>query len=489
RMRKHGKVLAAQDTSLRKIGLAIGFATEDVARFSVERELFVFSRNIRDADGLSAASLTATMVQTADGGKQVLTDGNFELVLGMCLDYFDGSAIHALDDEKMAIYYGLYQNALQQDLQCLAFAYCPDDKGTSDIDSKDAFIELEDSSCESTDPSLPSSDLPEYLTETARKKLFSEDKAFVGQTFLGLVTFAYDPKTDVCDFIEDLSIAGIRFVYFSASSGRQSKAFGERLGLETDWNTCILLSSADGAHDGGYIEDHDIKARLPRGIESIRPHLAEVDDIPLQISLFAKCAPDSTREMIGIFQENGDVACCIGSALADANTLTFAAADLAVGVEPIPHFNGRGADNDWTNDGSISTSGALATQYALGAALTCIPCPLFLQHDTSLYTLLQVVSEARRLVGSLGLGATLLAGAAVAASAVNLVAGLCLLPPAMNGAMLIWVLWVVVPLLAASLLFAPHDEATMSTMPVKNHAHVADMPRFAIYAVVRMLPP
>ncbi|KAJ2702444.1 hypothetical protein FB645_004263 [Coemansia sp. IMI 203386] len=489
RMRKHGKVLAAQDTSLRKIGLAIGFATEDVARFSVERELFVFSRNIRDADGLGAASLTATMVQTADGGKQVLTDGNFELVLGMCLDYFDGSAIRALDDEKMAIYYGLYQNALQQDLQCLAFAYCPDDKGASDIDSKGAFIELEDSSCESTDPSLPSSDLPEYLSETARKKLFSEDKAFVGQTFLGLVTFAYDPKTDVCDFIEDLSIAGIRFVYFSASSGRQSKAFGERLGLETDWNTCILLSSADGAHDGGYIEDHDIKARLPRGIESIRPHLAEVDDIPLQISLFAECAPDSTREMIGIFQENGDVACCIGSALADANTLTFAAADLAVGVEPIPHFNGRGADNDWTNDGSISTSGALATQYALGAALTCIPCPLFLQHDTSLYTLLQVVSEARRLVGSLGLGATLLAGAAVAASAVNLVAGLCLLPPAMNGAMLIWVLWVVAPLLAASLLFAPHDEATMSTMPVKNHAHVADMPRFAIYAVVRMLPP
>ncbi|KAJ1646712.1 hypothetical protein LPJ64_001826 [Coemansia asiatica] len=503
RMRRHGKVLAAQDTNLRKIGLAIGFVNDDIARFSTERELYVFSRDIRDADGLSAASLTATMIDSADGGKQILIDGNFELVLGMCLDYFDGSAIHKLDDEKMAIYYGLYQNSLQQDLQCLAFAYCPDDRtnrtscasSNNDsngygIDTKEAFIGLDHGSNNSLiAQSLASSDLPEYLTEMTRKRLFAEDRAFVGQTFLGLVTFAYDPKTDVCDFIEDLSIAGIRFVYFSASSGRQSKAFGERLGLETDWNTCILLSSADGADDGGYIEDHDIKARLPRGIESIRPHLAEVDDIPLQISLFAECAPDSTREMIRIFQENGDVACCIGSALADANTLTFAAADLAVGVEPIPHFNGRGADNDWTNDGSISTSGALATQYALGAALTCIPCPLFLQHDTSLYTLLQVVSEARRLVGSLGLGATLLAGTAVAASAVNLVSNLCLLPPAMDGLMLIWVLWVVAPLLAASLLFAPHDEATMSTMPVKNHAHMADMPRFAIYAAVRMLPP
>ncbi|KAJ1805584.1 hypothetical protein LPJ75_005270, partial [Coemansia sp. RSA 2598] len=83
RMRKHGKVLAAQDTNLCKIGMAIGFAAEDTARFSVERELFVFSRDIRDADGLSAASLTATMIEAADGGKQILTDGNFELVLGM----------------------------------------------------------------------------------------------------------------------------------------------------------------------------------------------------------------------------------------------------------------------------------------------------------------------------------------------------------------------------------------------------------------------
>ncbi|KAJ1946816.1 hypothetical protein GGF37_000906 [Kickxella alabastrina] len=548
RLRALGAVMPAQDVALRPIGAAIGFSADDLGRFTVEAEAAVFSRRVRC--GGTAASFTAILVVGggsggAGSGRQVLSHGCAELVLGACTDYFDGAAIRRLDDETMGMYYALCQNALKQDLQCLAFAYRP----AADIEEPlQGFIALDDGGntggnmpaaepgCERTlagsdDLPMPmpmhpaetnnngptmypseanTHDLPVHLTEAMRRSFACPQLA--QQILLGLVTFAYDPKTDVCDFIEDLSIAGIRFVHFSSASGRQAKAFGERLGLETDWNTCILLSSGD-ANDGdgdasngsarsdtsrgsdtngddgggGYVEEYDIKARLPRGIDQIRPHLAEVDDIPLQISLFAECTAATTREMVRVFQENGDVACVIGSALADANTLTFAAADLAVGVEPVPQFNG--GEPQAGNDGSISTAGALSTQFALGAALTCIPCPLFLQHETSLYTLLQVVSEARRLTASLSLGAILLGGSALAASVINLVSALCLLPPAMGGVMLLWVLWVAVPLLAAALLFAPHDEATMSTMPVKNHAHVADMPRFAAYAVLRMAPP
>ncbi|KAI7832008.1 hypothetical protein BX661DRAFT_179644 [Kickxella alabastrina] len=503
RLRALGAVMPAQDVALRPIGAAIGFSADDLGRFTVEAEAAVFSRRVRC--GGTAASFTAILVAGggsggAGSGRQVLSHGCAELVLGACTDYFDGAAIRRLDDETMGMYYALCQNALKQDLQCLAFAYRP----AADIEEPlQGFIALDDGATQPGEANTH--DLPVHLTEAMRRSFACPQLA--QQILLGLVTFAYDPKTDVCDFIEDLSIAGIRFVHFSSASGRQAKAFGERLGLETDWNTCILLSSGD-ANDGdgdasngsarsdtsrgsdtngddgggGYVEEYDIKARLPRGIDQIRPHLAEVDDIPLQISLFAECTAATTREMVRVFQENGDVACVIGSALADANTLTFAAADLAVGVEPVPQFNG--GEPQAGNDGSISTAGALSTQFALGAALTCIPCPLFLQHETSLYTLLQVVSEARRLTASLSLGAILLGGSALAASVINLVSALCLLPPAMGGVMLLWVLWVAVPLLAAALLFAPHDEATMSTMPVKNHAHVADMPRFAAYAVL-----
>ncbi|KAJ2693410.1 hypothetical protein GGH99_001168 [Coemansia sp. RSA 1285] len=631
-MRRHAKIQAAQDTCLCAIGRAVGFATDDVARYTKVKEVSVVAPFHAATDALAAngehslaASLTATVLQPADGGGspgrlQMLTDGCVDLVLGVCPDYFDGVGIRPLDDHTAAMYYSLYLNALQQDLQCLAFAYRPlavdpgavvragwtgwaksdgveesrarfvdmrlsstaldamlDEYGSSrnssnsdtsvvsttapvdagsvkklgsdqKIDSgqtpgpdhaevladrpDDRNSSRRSSSEDAASHSSSLDDLPTHVTEAARKAQMqartkdapprsaddagvdytqalvhclgdSEDEvlrdAMSEQIFVGLATFAYAPKTDVCDFIEDLDVAGIRFVHFSRGGGRQSKAFAERLGLETDWNTCILLSSdTDGARSsggGGYIEDHDIKARLPRGIESIRPHLADVDDIPLQISLFAECTAASTREMVRIFQENGDVVCCIGSALADSNTLTFAAADLAVGVEPIPHFNRAGAGAGvvelaaTANDGSISTSGALVTQYALGAALTCLPCPLFLQHDTSLYMLMQVVSEARRLVGCVQQAAILLAGACVAIGVVNLVSALCLLPPAMPGYMVLWALWVVAPLLGAALLFAPHDENTMSTMPLKNHAHVADLPRFAVYAAVRLAPP
>ena len=144
-----------------------------------------------------------------------------------------------------------------------------------------------------------------------------------GHTFLGMASYTYDPKPNVIDFIEDLALAGIRFCYFSAAPELESKAYAERLGLEIDWNSCIILSPDDGSGPG-YHAIHDMKARLPRGISTIRNHILEVDDVPLHVSLFAECRPDSTREMIQIFQEHGEVVLCIGSSLNDLNVECFA---------------------------------------------------------------------------------------------------------------------------------------------------------------------
>jgi magnesium-transporting ATPase (P-type) len=67
-----------------------------------------------------------------------------------------------------------------------------------------------------------------------------------------------------------------------------------------------------------------MKARLPRGVDNIRGHIENVDDVPLHVSLFAECSPKSTKEMIKIFQEYGEVVCCIGSSLNDFNVECFA---------------------------------------------------------------------------------------------------------------------------------------------------------------------
>ncbi|KAJ2783640.1 hypothetical protein GGI15_002508 [Coemansia interrupta] len=459
----------------RRLPRAVGLAAADLAAYQVCARATAVC-----AGGPRGVRLTSVR-RVADGSVHVLADGDVGHVLAACLDYFDGSAICALDDERMAAFHALHQNALLQDLQCLAFAYRPGDEADATRDGR--FAMAEEPGPDAAEPGDAA--LPAYLTRSARVRRAHEAEArgsagLRPMILLGLVTFAHEPKTDVCDVIEDLSIAGIRFVYFSPLSGRQSKAFAERLGLETDWNTCILLSSGPPASAAGYVEDHDIKARLPRGIDSIRPHLADVDDIPLQISLFAEAAPEATREMVGIFQENGDIVCCIAGALGGANTLTFAAADLAVAMEPRPHLLHAPFDEP--------PSAAAYSSVEVAAALTCLPCPLFLQHDTSLYTLLQVISEARRLVAGLQLAATLLCATALAAALVNLVSCLCLLPPALESSWLLWILWLAAPFLALSLLFAPPDDAVMSTMPLKNLAHVAELPRFALYAAVRAAP-
>lgn len=44
------------------------------------------------------------------------------------------------------------------------------------------------------------------------------------------------------------------------------------------------------------------RAKLPEGIENIRPHLENVDNVPLLVSLFTDCTPDTTCEMIKIMQ-------------------------------------------------------------------------------------------------------------------------------------------------------------------------------------------
>ncbi|KAF9966406.1 hypothetical protein BGZ70_002422 [Mortierella alpina] len=301
------------------------------------------------------------------------------------------------------------------------------------------------------------------------------EEAVQGQIFLGMSTLAHRPKTNVCDFIEDLGLAGIRFVYFSPASERESKAFADRLGLETDWNSCILLSSAldpFGA-SSGYLESYDIKAQLPRGIENIRPHLETVDDIPLHVSLFAECGAEAATEMIKIFQDYGEVVCCIGSSLNIDNIAAFAKADISVGMEPI----------------RMHSSPESRSAFSLGAKINSLPCGLTMHSETSLYALTQVVREARRLLNSQRQGIVFMIASFMSISLLLLVTYCFLLPPAMTGYHILWLMWVIIPLLILSFFFSPHEPDTMTMMPSKNISPLKDFPRFIFYFLARFTLP
>ena len=83
--------------------------------------------------------------------------------------------------------------------------------------------------------------------------------------------------------------------------------------------------------------DYDMsnRAQLPRGIENIRPHLETMDNVPLLVSLFTDCTPSSTRQMVEIMQEHGEVVAMLGSSANFHNMRSFLVADASLAVEPL----------------------------------------------------------------------------------------------------------------------------------------------------------
>lgn len=95
------------------------------------------------------------------------------------------------------------------------------------------------------------------------------------------------------------------------------------------------------------------QAKLPRGISNIRPHLENVDNVPLLVSLFTDCNAEATREMLMIMQSYGEIVVCIGSSASSANADTFLQADCSVAIEPlypqVLSLNKNTLPSDFTN--------------------------------------------------------------------------------------------------------------------------------------------
>ncbi len=130
----------------------------------------------------------------------------------------------------------------------------------------------------------------------------SYKQALYDQTLLGMAAVRYLPRDSVPQLIEELMDASIRFVYFSRVNEQRTKLFADKLGLETDWNCCISLqehviqpgpsSEIAPTSPGSAIE------KLPHGIEKIKRHIREVDNVPLLVKMFSDATPQNTMEMV-----------------------------------------------------------------------------------------------------------------------------------------------------------------------------------------------
>ncbi|KAJ3365061.1 hypothetical protein GGF32_000241 [Allomyces javanicus] len=443
---------------------------------------------------------------------QLVSAGSVEAILDLSTDCWFGDALVPMTPQLEESIYEWYLNATANDHQVVAYAYRPILAAIDFMPADDALVYLElpfqiDSkrrdlgslaaavaaaeaagAGKATDPSSSTGTFAHAPQRTRRRSHARVVNQVHGllhqQIFLGLASFAHEPKEDVCDVIEDIGLAGIRFVYFSPTNERQTKAFGERLGLDTDWNACILLSSpGDPNSSPGYVAMTDIKAQLPRGVDAIRDHLEHVDDIPLHVSLFAESRPESAAEMIRIFQAHGEVVCCLGSALNHANTHVFQAADLAIAMQPLP------IKQPITGTRAADSHHAHMPPLALGSSLAALPCALAIHSDTSLYTVTQAAREARRLCRAARQAFALVVSAGAALSVAQFV-WLCMVVPPWRAWVAACAVWAAVPLVAAAMVpGCAHEPDAMKQFTDRNVDHVRDLPRFVKYAVARWCLP
>lgn len=316
------------------------------------------------------------------------------------------------------------------------------------------------------------------------------------QIFLGMVAAGVQPKRGIPDFIEDLTACGIRFVYFSPRNMRRSKLLAEKMGIETDWNCAISLRplESDGPDPHrmtSNYSDWDVKARLPHGVEAIKRHLEEVDNVPLLVSLYTDSSPETISEMVSIFQENNEVVMGVGSSLKECNAGLFAQADTAAALQGSAQtfFNEQlpsGKELPVLSQDDLEFShilNTLACSFRIRSSDDAAPS---LTHLIELIRLGRcVLTNFRQMLAFIFVSQLFLATLILATYVVPFP-----LVPQFSCASIFWLLWVLVPAVSLSMLASGSETGVMKQTPRKNEdvELAEDLPRLAAYFVARHLP-
>ena len=449
--------------------------------------------------------ITSTVVHEFETGKSlVMSRGSGNMIASCCSDFWDGTDLHPMTEaERLSIVN--YYNSRSISSYCIGLAYNPMlDLNVSDLPQKEIGIFIPPSDLESN-----RSDLSLISCKETSGQLLTAEQLFknlqCNQVFLGLVALQYRPKQDVVSLIEDLYAAGIRFVHFTAENEHRAKIFAHKLGLEADWNCFISLAQPtpeDGVdskespyvspeEDSSNDEDNqssmassmlsffnaamsNIHARLPKGIDNIRPHIEMVDNVPLLVPLFTDCNTETITSMIEIMQENSEVILCIGNAWNHENASIFSQADIGLSLIPqhvdLPTcnvtetYNSNPLPNNCPITGNCNTC---PNPLELASYLNSTSCHLCFGRDKDV-SLLSLICESRRLLSLVQLSLIFSLGASFSLSVLMLLSSLFFLPPPLSGSHLFLYLTVFIPLIMLSFLATPLDPKFKTLMPMKR---------------------
>ncbi|XP_037596970.1 transmembrane protein 94 isoform X8 [Cebus imitator] len=464
---------------------------------------------------------------TTTSTEQMLSHGTADVVLEACTDFWDGADIYPLSGSDRKKVLDFYQRACLSGY-CSAFAYKPMNCAlSSQLNGKCIeLVQVPGQSSIFTTCELPST-IP--IKQNARRSSWSSDEgigevlekedcmqALSGQIFMGMVSSQYQARLDIVRLIDGLVNACIRFVYFSLEDELKSKVFAEKMGLETGWNCHISLtptgdmpgseippsspSHAGSLHDDlnqvsrddaeglllmeeeghsdlisfqptdsdipSFLEDSN-RAKLPRGIHQVRPHLQNIDNVPLLVPLFTDCTPETMCEMIKIMQEYGEVTCCLGSSANLRNSCLFLQSDISIALDPL--YPSRCS---WETFGyATSTSMAQASDglspLQLSGQLNSLPCSLTFRQEETI-SIIRLIEQARHATYGIRKCFLFLLQCQLTLVVIQFLSCLVQLPPLLSTTDILWLSCFCYPLLSISLLGKPPHSSIMSMATGKN---------------------
>ncbi|XP_070783608.1 transmembrane protein 94 [Enoplosus armatus] len=453
---------------------------------------------------------------------QMLSHGSADLILEACTDFWDGTDIYPLSGSDRKKVLDFYQRACLSGY-CSAFAYKPMQVSlSSQLNGK--CVELAPGPCLFSGVELPSTT---PIKHNSCRNSWSSDEgigegveredcvqALSGQIFMGMVSSQFQARLDTVRLIDALVTACIRFVYFSMEDELRSKVFAEKMGLETGWNCHISLtpngdSPCDGAPsspsqgslhedlnqdsrdeaEGPLLPEEEVhsdlasfqptdsdvpsfledcnRAKLPRGIHQVRPHLKNIDNVPLLVPLFTDCSPDTMCEMMKIMQENREVTCCLGSSANFRNSRLFLQSDVSIALDPLypsqcswetfGYATGGGFNGDTEGLSPLRLSGQLNS---LGCSVTF--------HQGESVSMVKLIEQARHTTYGIRKCFLFLLQCQLSLVIIQFLACVAQLPPPMNTTDILWLSCFSCPLLSVSLLGKPPDSSVMTVATGKN---------------------
>ena len=302
---------------LRVLARCIGFSTTankcgprgDISCFRERRRLHILSANLlrkrmqldSHALGLEESRNWSRLYTDADtvfvqdsrsGGDLILTVGDARVVTELCPDIWQGenSTISPLTASDRQVINDTQQEWMLSDLDVQAFSYAP---LPYTADHKIGVGSVSDERI--------------YLLDNTGQSATSSGTGFwplvKNQIFLGLLGSSVRPRKEIESLILSSADAGVRFVYFSPRNMRRTKELASQMGIEVAWNCAISLRPLEDGTDDSFrmtsnYADWDVNARLPHGVEDVKRHLEDVDNVPLLVSLYTDVTKKTTAEMV-----------------------------------------------------------------------------------------------------------------------------------------------------------------------------------------------